>query len=68
MSTYTQYLYQLVFGSKDHLPFISYKKKDILLGYIAGILKKKSCHSYIVGGASNHIHIITLIHPTVSSA
>jgi REP element-mobilizing transposase RayT len=68
MSTYTQYLYQLVFGSKDHLPFISSKNKDILFGYIAGILKKKSCHSYIVGGASNHIHIITHIHPTVSSA
>jgi REP element-mobilizing transposase RayT len=68
MSTYTQYLYQFVFGSKDHLPFISFKNQDILFGYIAGILKKKSCHSYIVGGASNHIHIITHIHPTVSSA
>jgi putative transposase len=68
MSTYTQYLYQLVFGSKDHLPFISSKNQDILFGYIAGILKKKSCHSYIVGGASNHIHIITYIHPTVCSA
>jgi REP element-mobilizing transposase RayT len=68
MSTYTQYLYQLVFGSKDHLPFISYENQDILFGYIAGVLKKKSCHSYIVGGASNHIHIITHIHPTVFSA
>ena len=68
MSTYTQYLYQLVFGSKDHLPFISSKNQDILFGYIAGILKKKSCHSYIVGGASNHIHIITHIHPTVCPA
>jgi hypothetical protein len=40
MSTYTQFLYQLVFGRKDHLPFISTKNKDILSGYIAGILKK----------------------------
>jgi putative transposase len=68
MSTYTQYLYQLIFGSKDHLPFISSENQDILFGYIAGVLKKKSCHSYIVGGASNHIHIITHIHPTVCSA
>ncbi|MBW6501220.1 MAG: transposase [Bacteroidales bacterium] len=66
MSTYTQFLYQLVFGSKNHDPFISSKNKDLLFGYIAGILKKKSCHSYIVGGASNHIHIITHIHPTIS--
>ena len=68
MSTYTQFLYQFVFGSKDHLPFISSKNQDILFGYIAGVLKKKSCHSYIVGGASNHIHIITHIHPTVCPA
>ncbi len=68
MSTYTQFLYQLVFGSKDHLPFISTKNKDILFGYIAGILKKKSCHSYIVGGFCNHIHIITHIHPSVCPA
>ena len=68
MSTYTQFLYQLVFGSKDHLPFISPKNQDILSGYIAGVMKKKSCHSYIVGGASNHIHIITHIHPLVCPA
>jgi putative transposase len=68
MSTYTQFLYQLVFGSKDHLPFISSKNQDILFGYIAGVLKKKSCHSYIVGGATNHIHIITHIHPAVCPA
>jgi hypothetical protein len=27
MSTYTQFLYQLVFGSKNHLPFISSKNQ-----------------------------------------
>jgi hypothetical protein len=27
MSTYTQFLYQLVFGSKDHLPFILSKNQ-----------------------------------------
>jgi len=63
MSTYTQILYQLVFGSKDHMPFLSPDNQEILFAYIAGILKKKSCHSYIVGGAINHIHIVTHIHP-----
>ncbi|MEI6048532.1 MAG: transposase [Bacteroidota bacterium] len=66
MSTYTQILYQLVFGSKDYTPFISTENEGMLFAYIAGILKNKSCHSYIVGGASNHIHIITHIHPTVA--
>ena len=68
MSTYTQILYQLVFGSKDHIPFLSIENQEILFAYIAGILKNKLCHSYIVGGASNHIHIITHIHPTVCPA
>ncbi len=68
MSTFTQILYQVVFGSKDHLPFLTTENENILFGYIAGILKNKSCHSYIVGGASNHIHIITHLHPTVDLA
>jgi putative transposase len=68
MSTFTQILYQIVFGSKDHIPFMTTENENILFGYIAGILKNKFCHSYIVGGASNHIHIITHLHPTVNLA
>jgi putative transposase len=68
MSTYTQILYQVVFGSKDHSPFMNMENENILFAYIAGILKNKSCHSYIVGGASNHIHIITHLHPAVALA
>ena len=68
MSTYTQILYQIVFGSKDYTPFLSAENQEILFGYIAGVLKNKSCHSYIVGGACNHVHIITHIHPTISLA
>jgi REP element-mobilizing transposase RayT len=66
MSTYTQILYQLVFGSKDYTPFLTTENENMLFSYIAGILKNKSCHSYIVGGASNHIHIITHLHPTMA--
>jgi putative transposase len=65
MSSYTQFLYQLVFGSKDHVPFLNSSNENMLYGYIAGILKNKSCHSYIIGGYSNHIHIITHIHQTL---
>jgi REP element-mobilizing transposase RayT len=65
MSTYTQFLYQFVFSSKGRKPFLSGKNQDILFAYIAGILKNKSCHSYIVGGANDHIHIITHVHPAI---
>jgi putative transposase len=68
MLTYTQFLYQLVFGSKDHTAFLSSKNKKILFAYIAGVLKEKSCHSYIVGGTVNHVHMITHIHPTICPA
>ena len=68
MSTFTQILYQIVFGSKDYIPFLSSGNDNLLFAYIAGILKNRSCHSYIVGGASNHIHIISHIHPTVAPA
>ena len=68
MSTYTQFLYQIVFGTYDYTPFLNTENENILFSYIAGILKNKSCHSYIVGGASNHIHIITHIHPTIAPA
>jgi REP element-mobilizing transposase RayT len=66
MSTYTQILYQLVFGSKDYTPFLTTENEKILFSYMAGILKNKTFHSYIVGGASNHIHIVTHLHPTVA--
>ncbi len=68
MSTYTQILYQIVFGSYDYTPFLSTENENALFSYIAGILKNKSGHSYIVGGASNHIHIITHLHHTVAPA
>jgi hypothetical protein len=39
MSTYTQILYQIVFGAKDYSTFITTTNGDILFGYIATILK-----------------------------
>ena len=68
MSTYTQILYQFVFGSYDYTPFLTLENEKIIFPYIAVILKNKSCHPYIVGGAINHIHIITHVHPALAPA
>ena len=68
MSTYNQILYHIVFGTYDYSPFLNSDNENVLFSYIAGILKNKSCHSYIVGGASNHVHIITHIHPSLAPA
>ena len=40
MSTYTQILYQVVFGSKDHIPFMTTENENMLFAYISGVLKK----------------------------
>ena len=66
MSTYTQILYQIVFGSKNCLPFLNTQNQTELYNYIYGIVQNKKSVPYIVGGHSNHIHIIVSLHPTVS--
>ena len=68
MSTYTQILYQIVFGTKNHTPTLKKAGREELYKYIWGILKNKKCHLYRIGGVDNHIHIVTHIHPTISLA
>jgi hypothetical protein len=61
MSTYTQILYQIVFGSKDYSGFLDQENQGLLFAYIVGMLKMRNCHPYQVGGYDNHIHIVTHI-------
>ena len=68
MSTYTQILYQIVFGSKDYTNFLNQKNQGLLFGYIVGILDKRNCHPYRVGGYGNHVHIVIHLSPTITLA
>jgi len=68
MSTYTQILYQIVYGGKKYSSFLNEKNEEPLYAYIAGILRKKNCYPYIVGGYKNHVHLITHLHPAISLA
>jgi REP element-mobilizing transposase RayT len=43
------------------------RRRD-LHGYIWGILKNKKCHLYRIGGVSDHVHILTSLHPTICLA
>jgi len=36
--------------------------------YIYGILKSKECHLYRINAESDHLHIVTHLHPSVSLA
>lgn len=66
MSTYTQILYQIVFGTKYREKVLLKDGRDELFKYITGLIKNKNCHLYIINGVENHIHIVTHLHPTVS--
>jgi REP element-mobilizing transposase RayT len=68
MSTYTQILYQIVFGTKNREPTLIKQNREKLYKYIWGILKNKKCHLYRIGGIEDHIHIVTHIHPTIAPA
>jgi REP element-mobilizing transposase RayT len=68
MSTFTQTLYQIVYGGKNYSSFLNEKNEQMLYAYKAGILKHKKCFPYIVGGHKNHVHLIIGLHPTVALA
>lgn len=68
MSTYTQILYQIVFGTKNDEQTMVESGQKTLYKYIWGILKNKKCHLYRINGMEDHIHIVTHIHPTVALA
>jgi putative transposase len=68
MSTYTQILYQIVFGSKDYTSFLKQENQGLLFAYIAGMLNMRNCHPYQVGGYDNHVHIVTHISTTITLA
>ena len=68
MSTYTQILYHIIYSTKNREQTLILDKHEEIYKYIWGILKKKNCHLYRIGGVSDHLHILTHIHPTVSMA
>ncbi|MES2559118.1 MAG: IS200/IS605 family transposase [Bacteroidota bacterium] len=66
MSTYTQVIYQIVFGTKHRNKTLEKPHRDQLFKYITGLLQKKQCHLYQIGGVEDHIHILTDLHPTIA--
>ena len=68
MSTYTQILYQIVYSTWNRESTLNANSCEEMYNYIWGILKNKKYHLYCVGGVSDHLHILTHIHPTISLA
>ena len=68
MSTFTQSIYQIVFSTKYREHSLTKPNREELYKYIWGVLKNKNCHLYRIGGITDHIHILTHIHPAISLA
>jgi len=65
MSSYRQIYYHIVFGTKYRQQTITESYCNILYGYIAGIIKNKNCKPLQINGGSDHIHIMSDLHPSV---
>lgn len=68
MSTYTQIIYQLVWGTKRREKTLDKNNQEKLYKYIRGIIEKKGCLAYQINGIEDHIHIAVDIHPSVAVA
>lgn len=68
MTTYTQIIYQIVFGTRDRAKTLHKNNREDLFRYISGVIQKKDCHLYQIGGVEDHIHIVTPLHPLVPLA
>ncbi len=68
MSTYTQIYYHIVFSTRQRDPVLHESARESLFRYTWGIIKERNCHLYRVNGTSDHLHILTSLHSTVSLA
>ena len=68
MNTFTQIIYQIIFTPKNHEKTLTADNCQALYKYIWGILNNKKCYLYRIGGVSDHIHIVTHLHPSISLA
>jgi putative transposase len=66
MSTFTQFLYHIVFATKDRTAVLRASHREDLFKFIWGILQQKDCHLYRIGGVDDHIHILCAIHPSIA--
>lgn len=68
MSTYTQIVYHIVFSTKNRQCVLDIEHHEKLFRYIWGIVKNKQCTLHQINGFTDHLHILTSLHPSLSLA
>ena len=68
MGAYKQIFYQIIFSTKNREKTITNEHEEELYKYIWGIIQKRGCKLYRIGGIEDHLHIFSDLHPSVSLA
>ena len=66
--TFTNHLYHIIFSTKNRENFIDSKLEGELYAYIAGIFKGEKGLLICGGGTKDHIHLLGIIHQSISVA
>lgn len=66
MKAFTQHLFQWVWSTKMRHPTLREADQARLYAYIAGVLRNKNCFVYAVNGTSDHIHVVSSLHPSLN--
>jgi REP element-mobilizing transposase RayT len=67
-SPYTQLYIHLVWGTWDRLPLINEHNQNRIYADIFAECEKLKCKPIIVGGVSDHVHLLVRFHQTVTIA
>ena len=63
----SQFYVHIIFSTKNRTPhFHNESVRKQLFKYIAGILKEKNSANAMIGGTSDHIHVLCLLPKTIS--
>ena len=64
--SYTNLNYHIVFSTKSRRPFMSRQILPRICQYIGGIVRNHGGTPLIVNGMSDHLHVVTILRPTVA--
>lgn len=62
----SQIYLHLIFATKNREDIILPDFKERLFAYMAGTLKSMQCPALVIGGTSNHVHILLRLNKTVT--
>ncbi len=65
-STLTNFLYHVVFSTKNREPLVTTEARDQLYPYIGGIIRGERGVPISIGGTTDHVHILCKLSPSIS--